>query len=410
MHTRLYQQKSFTQILVGYLLFRHFSALLLIFASLFDILFGESEDHMTDTSVSAPQPVADSPAAFSTIGELLKKSWYMVTQSWKNLLMLSIVMWVVVAVLVIAVVAVAGSSIAISGGLESLTAGVIFTLVGVGLLALIAVFVFSSVLNTAMVVAVAEAEQKPSIGSLLNRGFKLFVPVFLTSLLIFFFVYGGMILLIIPGIVISILASLSIYEVIFTEHRYLDAIKNSVKIVSQNLGILITRSLVLGLLVAILAVLESILQELAGGDGSRGAALVGLVTAPIEMVITWFSLCYYYSVYTEVRRNTNFEKSTSIVWIWVVSILGWILSAFVIVAVLSSRSFIDAYNIFNNSDSSFQQIMRGEFDENDVDQVLEEYGQEISDEEKQTFRQLMGDTESAVQEDQEALQQESSSL
>jgi hypothetical protein len=361
---------------------------------------------MSDTPVSTVNTV-QATKSFTPVGELLTKSWEMVKLVWKNLLILSVILWVVTfATMILGGGAIFGS-FAFSGGFESVNPGAIAASVGFGILMIVAIVVASSVFGTAMMIAVAEAGTKPAIGSLISRGLKLFTPVFFTSLIIIFLIYGGFFLFVIPGIVIAILSGYSMYEVVFTENRYGAAIKNSVKIVSQNFGELLVRVLVIFGMVIGLVVIEAILTNVVGGEESAASGVVSLAMAIVQMVFSWFALCYYYITYQEARSNTSFEKSASTVWMWIVAVLGWLLGVVLIfVASAAIAAFMSNYTDSQNDYDGIPPMMIDESGQVDTNQLLEEYGQDMSEEEKQMFRQLMEETDSAMQEDQEAAQME----
>lgn len=362
------------------------------------------------TNVTSDQK---SSAIFSPISELISKSWDMVKVSWKNLLILGIILWVPVIAIVMMMALGLGGSFAVMGSMAEISPAAIGTMIVVGALALVAMMVFSSVIGTSMMISVAEAQQKPSVGSLISRGLKLFLPVFFTSLLMFFIIYGGLFLLIIPGIIIAILTGFSIYEVVFTEHRYVAAIKNSVKMVAQNFGELFVRVLVIIGISIGLVIVESILQNMAGGESSEAMPLISLVMGVVQMIFGWFIMCYYFLLYTEARKATDFNKSASITWMWVVAVLGWLLS--VVVLFYASTALTSLLNEYNNNGSTqnfgeFNPAIVDETGEVNTDLLLQEYGQDMSEEEKEMFRKMMQNAESALEQDQEAMEREQQSL
>lgn len=363
---------------------------------------------MPDAPISSAAPVQSPAPIFSPVGELISKSWEMVKMVWKNLIILSIVIWIATFLITIVGGGAIFGSFAISGGFEHFNAGAIGASIGIGVLMVVAIVVLSSVLGTGMMIAVTEAKLKPSIGSLISRGLKLFVPVFFTSLLVLFLVYGGILLFIIPGIVIAILTSLATYEVVFTENRYMAAIKNSVKIVSQNFGELFIRVLVLIGLVIGLVIIEAILQGIVGEE-SPASGIISLAGGILQMIFGWFALCYYYITYQEARNNTNFEKPASTLWMWIVAALGWVVGVLVIfVASAAIAAYISNYagkGGMQDYGDPAPMMLDGSGEVN-TDQLLEQYGQDMSEEEKQMFKQMMENTESAVQEDQKAAEME----
>jgi hypothetical protein len=339
---------------------------------------------------------------FSPIGDLIKNAWELVKLSWKNLLLLSLILYGIVIALVIVIGGTFAGSLFLTGGeFEGPTIVTVLLVI----VAALAMMVIGSAFNTAMMLSVAEAEQKPTIGSLISKGLKLFFPVFFTSLLLAFILYGGFLLFVIPGIILAILTGFSLYEAIFSENKYLSAIKNSVRIISQNFGELFIRMLVIIGMVVGLLIVQGILQGLVGRE-SGVIPLIGFVMTVVQVIFGWFALAYYYLVYKEARALTDFDKKSSTAWIWIVSILGWIIGTFFIVLMSSviGKVIQDNMNKDNNFDSSGM-MENGDFNyggEVDTEKLLEQYGSEMTEEEKAMFQQIMDQTEANMQQDENA--------
>lgn len=363
--------------------------------------------------VEKSSPTSSSKKSFAPVSQVLRQAWEIVKLSWKNLLLLTLIIWGISAVLVL----VAGGAV-VGSAMMSMNSGSIFTgttfaAIGFAVLIGIVVLIASSVFGTGMMIAVAEYKERPSIGSLIKRGLGLFLPVFLTSLIMMFLIYGGFFLLVIPGIAIAILTGFSIYEVIFTENRYMAAIKNSVRIVGQNFGELFIRVLVVLGLVIGLAIVQGILQGIVGED-SAAMPLISLVMGIVQMLFGWFAMAYYYLVYKEARSMTDFNKKASTMWMWIVSVLGWIAGGFLIVAASTFIRTMMQDPSFNDKfapammDENYETMYDGQGGESmDADQLLEEYGQEMTEEEKAMFKQIMEQSEANMQQDENAATQES---
>ncbi|PIR61788.1 MAG: hypothetical protein COY81_04690 [Candidatus Pacebacteria bacterium CG_4_10_14_0_8_um_filter_43_12] len=362
---------------------------------------------MPEKTASAEPVMTTKNKTMSPIGDLLKRSWETVKLSWKKLLVLSLIMYGVFLVfgLVVGVSAIGLFAGAIAGG--GLTATAIASGIVMVIVAVIFAMIVGTIFGTGLTLAVAEAKQNPTIGSLLGRGFKLFVPVFVTSLISLFFVLGGTLLLVIPGIVIAILISFSMYEVILGESRYLGAIQKSIKIVTQNFGELFVRILVvLGLAIG-LGIVDAVFR--AGfGQSPVATGLYSLVYMVVQVMFSWFTIAYHVELYKEAKSATDFSKQSSMIWIWIVSILGYVLSFFIFQAAASMLTKLDLprllekewQSILNQSSDPNSVIDESSLPAGNVDQLLDQYGADMTDEEKQLFKQMMEQTTQSSAQDQ----------
>lgn len=368
---------------------------------------------MTEKTASSQvvESNSSSTKGFSPVGDLLHQAWETVTQSWKNILLLYIILYAVVFVGILIIAGTWAGSLALSAGagmhLGGASAFAVLITVVVGL----ALAVGGTALGVALMLAVAEAGAKPSVGSLISRGFKLFIPVFLTSLLVAFLVYGGAVLFLIGGVIIAIFTCFATYEVVFTENRYGAAISNSVRMVAQNFGEVFVRFLVIIGLTIGLWIVEGILQNMVGDGSARG--LLGLIMMVVQALFGWFILAYSYLVYKEARAATDFKKITSTAWVWWVALVGWIIG--VLIAIFAFSFVMALVNnvglrneLFKNARNSQNQYMMesSESGKIDTEQLLQQYGSEMTDEEKAQFKQMMEDTQSAMDQDNQAAQQE----
>lgn len=369
---------------------------------------------MTDTAVSSGTVKSNHSTvkAFSPVGDLLRQSWETVKLSWKNILLIYLALYAVFFVGILIIGGTWAGSFAISAGTGVHLAGASAFAVVITVVVALALAVVATSFGTALILAVAQAEEKPGMGSLVSRGFKLFLPVFLTSLLMAFLIYGGSILFLIGGIVIAIFTCFSTYEVIFTENKYSAAISNSVRMVAQNFGEIFIRFLVLVGIAIGLWIVDATLINMVGDNGAaRG--LMGLVKIVVDALFGWFTIAYAYLLYKEAREATDFKRPASTAWVWWVAIIGWIVG---ILVVIFAFSFIKSVL---NSAALKKELMQGKMDSKqemmlngsdseqfNVDQYLEQNGANMTDDEKAQFKQMMENAQSAMDEDQKAAQQE----
>lgn len=354
--------------------------------------------------------ITQEKAPFMSVSQLVSASWERLKLSWKNILLLYLCIYAAsfIGLLFIALIVIGGSAASLLQNVENIEAMLAQTLTTMAPLAitlfvvyLIAMAVVGSIAGVAMLLAVAKAEEKPSLGSLLSSGVKLFAPLLLTSLIVGFLTIGGMFLLVIPGLLISIYLSFASYEVIIGGKKYLEAMKGSVAIIQQNIGELVVRYLiVIGIAIGI-SLVEGILRGIFR-DVAVLSSLVGLISMVVQAGLGIFIINYMYLLYNEGRAHTDFTRPASMTWMWIVSIIGWLIGVVFLLVMgaavarlIESGVLKEAMNdpefqdAFNSSSNGYQLDSAIQMDDNsviDADALIEQYGSELSDEEKELLR------------------------
>ena len=270
---------------------------------------------------------------FSSIGELFASSWTLTKLAMKNLLLLTLIMYAVVipVVIVFGIIIVGTGIIGLATSSAQSQEAVVRALIALLPALFTLYFAFLAVISavgviykTAMFLAVAKAEEKPSLGALIGPAFKLFIPVFVVGILSGLFIFGGDVAFIIPGIIIGIFVSFAAYEVVFEGKRTVSAINSSVTIIGQNFSEVFVRMIVIYGLALLLSIASLVLQTVFG-DSKIMVMFISLAGTIIQTILGWVTLAYMYLVYKEARAMTDFSKPASITWMWVTAIIGWII-------------------------------------------------------------------------------------
>jgi len=307
-----------------------------------------------------------SPTQQTDIGATLKEAWQIVRKTWVNLLAWTVVWQVVSSVLftiLFVILAVIGWSQL--GGEAFSSFGAFLSrwqtwvpLIGWGfVLMMILASVVGLVTSLGQVLIVGSYQQPMELGSIFSRSFKLFIPFFLTGLIVSFLTIGGFSLFIIPGIIVTFAVIFWSFEAVFENVSYMQAINNSLSIVRQNLGLVIERwAVAVGLSIG-----WSMLLMVSMGVASivPGLGLVFQFGGQIASVVFgWFMLAFWYLAYRQVRSKTNFAKPSSAVWMWVVAVMGWILITVMLIAAHTAMKAIlpeIIQSIQNEAESTQQQ-------------------------------------------------------
>lgn len=296
--------------------------------------------------------MAEKSEGFSPVGDLLSNSVEVVKKTWNKLLVLSLIgAGIVIAYIIVVTLLIGGSLLggaAIMDGNAAAGAG----LMGVGgilavLSALLYIGVFA-VFGAAMIKIVSDTDSSKGVGEYLKEGFGLTWPVFLVTVVTGLLALGGLGLLIIPGIAISILLSFSVYEVVVHRVGIGEALRNSATIVSHNFGAIALRWVVA---FGISLVISFVLSYL-----TRYSSALSLLSTVVQVLLTWFFLAYWYLVYKEARAHTDLKNNVSIAWMYIVAALGWVIIVFGgmalgkgISALLQNPEFMQGMNGLNNS-------------------------------------------------------------
>jgi len=147
----------------------------------------------------------------------------------------------------------------------------------------------------AIIRAVGDSEKR-EITTYFREAFPLFLSFLWVSILVGFLEVVGFILLIIPGIIISVYLSLAVFIVLFESERGVDALKKSHSYVKGRWWAVFGRMLVIILISGIL-----------GGIGaffsSKDAALGQVISVVIQILVVPFSVAYMYFLYTSVKES-----------------------------------------------------------------------------------------------------------
>jgi len=133
---------------------------------------------------------------------------------------------------------------------------------------------------------------------------------------------GGMFFLFIPGIFIVIYLSMAAFELIIGNKKVIPAMVGSYQIILQHFGSIFLRYLALFLpYFLVFGILPEILSE----SDSVAASIFNLVLIIAGNLFSIFTVAYTVELYKEASNKTDYSKTVSLVWMWIVAILGWII-------------------------------------------------------------------------------------
>lgn len=227
-------------------------------------------------------------------------------------------------------------------------------------------WVISSVVRIAIIVAIGKKDERVSLGNCLSRGFSLFIPVMIVGSVVSFVVFGSFFLFIIPAIIISLLFQFVAYEMILADKKWLTSIKSSVQIMSQHFGEVLMRMfiffvsvyLAFNLPIYLIQMVARSYSESAPAEAASVLVVLGIIRFIVGIFITFFGLVYSVVTYQHAKNATDESLPVRMTWIWVVSILGWIIAGIVGAQLfkLSKTQFAqETMNVFKNELSTNNQ-------------------------------------------------------
>ncbi|HUD44400.1 MAG TPA: hypothetical protein VMR41_02555 [Patescibacteria group bacterium] len=199
----------------------------------------------------------------------------------------------------------------------------LFGVGGVLLALLILGAIFIGVLAITWQLLSLNEDPKISFGTIFRKGFSFFIPVLAVTLLNVLIIIGGFFVFVIPGILFAIFVSYAQYEVIFDKQRGINALRRSYTIITTHFGEIFVRILLLWGLSFVVSLIPHLFA-------SRPAAGISGLSFIINILLSWFGLCYYFTLYKQAKQRTDLTKPFSILWIWIIAIIGWVILLLII--------------------------------------------------------------------------------
>lgn len=275
------------------------------------------------------------------IKQLFIESWHTMTRHALSLFLVSIISFVMAFVVALTLVVVVGF-VGFSNGFFKLLQNIgnspdvltkiplqmwiIFTVLF--LIFFIALGIIGAVSSISQLLIIGQKEGEMTAGQAIQKSFSLIIPLIIAGLIVSFFTFGSFFLFFLPVIFVSFFLSFTQFEVIFSGKKGTAAIRSSVQIISQNFGEIITRYIVYFLAYLLIIVfLPSIFTKF---DKNIGMVL-SLFMFLIQLLASWYGLVFSLTLYKQAKSITDEKKKVSIVWMTIVSFLGWLIAIMIIV-------------------------------------------------------------------------------
>ena len=321
---------------------------------------------------------------------LFIESWERLVRNAGNLVLFGIILWLIQLILIvvfgIGIWSSGLGSLVLGSGAEqfqngdfSAIASFIPKILTWGVVGFILSIILGSVFRVMLISILGEEKKKEfSFSALFQKSLPLAFPLVLLSVLSFFLKTGSFFILFFPGLVVSFLFTFSVYELIYEQQKPIASLEKSTQIMLQNFGEVFVRFLAYVLFYLVVGIF---IPNLIGKIDSTTGSILGLI---VRLLINWYGMAYFVSLYKQVRKNTDFEKKASILWIWLVAVLGWLV---VIGAFSFGIQVMNRANIWENINSeirneidkeSWEEFEEGGFEDFNQEELLEEVFSELS--------------------------------
>ena len=291
------------------------------------------------------------PMAFPSFKETFEQSWDTFIKSLLDLFFINII-----GIAAFAVVFILGGIVFFATGALTIFSGSVSSMALAGLLiciilAIIAAIIIGSVLNISSIL-ILDSKGKLTIGNAINKSFKFIIPSIFVGIITAFLTMGGFFLFILPGILLSYLFSFALYEVVLGNKNPTKAVYSSVVIVSKNFGNVLIRLILLGIICIAIAIFIPRFATLK--DPGLGV-LAALMSILVNILFNWFAASYVLTLYKQAKSMVNDNAKIVILWVWLMSIIGWIFAIFLIffvISIISKLSLNTMTNYFNNQSAT----------------------------------------------------------
>ena len=248
------------------------------------------------------------------------------------------------------------------------TPGFLGTTISIVVIWIVALIAVGTALQAGMLILLKDPTEDVSVISYFKKGFSYIIPLLAVSAITALLVFGSFFVFIIPALIVGIFLMYTMYAVVLDNKKGMEAIKMSVGIVSQNFGAIMGRIFILWLLSFVSQILIGSLPH----DEASAAMFYILISFVSSFAIGWFGLAYVFKLYEHARAVFDETKPSSMTWMWIVSVLGWIICVMIITGIVSAagnkdfqKTIEDAVKSemeseFNSEKDSFQKNMEPE--------------------------------------------------
>lgn len=132
---------------------------------------------------------------------------------------------------------------------------------------------------------------------------------------------------------------------------------------SSHFGAVLFRLIILVLLYLTYIIFVNLISKIS----SEVQIIVGIISFLINLLIGWFALSYQITLYKQASAGLENQEGKSIIWMWIVTIIGWLIAAGVFFISYKAVSSGVLKDIFKNSVTSPGTSIQRPIDEMNLD-------------------------------------------
>ncbi len=271
----------------------------------------------------------------SSISELMRESWGVFKKSWLHLFVFNLIAWVVLGLVLFAGVILilasgAGAAFSAQQHNYALTGGLAIVGGIGGLLFVLCCIALGAVVQVGSMLIVSKKGQI-SLDNTIKQSIGFIIPALLVGIINSIIVFGGFFVFLIPGFLFLLFFLFSVYEVVFSNKKGLDALRSSMSIVTQNfwgifgrLLLLVAMFFVISLIVGLLAALPLLVMDKTSVFAGLWAILFGIIRIVLNIALGFFSNAYFFTLYQHAKSAAK-EGQSNLLWVGIVSAVGWVI-------------------------------------------------------------------------------------
>lgn len=287
------------------------------------------------TPVSQPVPVSQNNFSLPPIKQLFSDSYKVFTKSLLSLIVLSLISLLITVLIFLF----AGLLLLPLGVYQqipklfssnpdlSVVKNIFFSGGAVFGVTFLLLMIFGYVFQIAPILTVAEYEARPSAGSVIKRSFRYILPLILLNSIVIFITFGSLFILILPAFILGFFFMFAFYEVVLSNQKPVQALRNSVSLVSQHFGEIVVRIFIyfFGYTFFIIFI-PNLIRKI---DPETGI-IISFYVSLVSVFIGWFGLAFYLTLYKQAKNAYDTTRKTKLIWIVLFAIAGWLIGGFII--------------------------------------------------------------------------------
>lgn len=219
----------------------------------------------------------------------------------------------------------------------------------------ILVGVIMTAINLAKIYIVGKAEEKTTVGIAIKMSLESLFAVILMGVFSSILVFGGFMFFGVPGLLMVLFFGFLPFEILIGGKRGMQSLIGSARIISSNFGEIFTRYVIFWVMSSIVYFVLGKLSIFNFNPSSFELSFNGLYSLPLTLLMGFFwsvySLSFTVTLYKHAKMATDENKKISTSWIWVTSLMGYVLIGFYVIFALKVIP-----EVMNNAKTSLETI------------------------------------------------------